>query len=707
MKEANFNYSLKNIPLPKEDTFLKGLIIKCEDFIQRLRWKVIHFLNDKNKDDVGRIDDNYGFKTPKNAPQHKSLTSFENDLGHLIANLEYRENNNSRFQTLLKKDVKYINRSKNIFVQADKTNNIYEMEPDEYRKLMRDNITSIYSRADVNYEKEINTQAKKITDKLNISDRVEKIGHKNAYITLKDHKKEFPQKIKCRLINPMKSNIGQISKQMLEEINKDILKKTKLRQLKNTEETIKWFQNTNFKTRKQFIQIDIVDYYPSVSNELFQKAIKFANEYTFIDETTINTILNARKTLLYHENRIWTKTEGGFDIPMGSYDGAELTDLVGLYILHRLKQTVPEIDFGLYRDDGLGMYRRIPATRLNKIIKTIKDLFKEMGLEITMEKDLTRVNFLDITFDLSEETFEQYRKPNDKPNYVNVESNHPKMIIKNIPKAVNRRLSEISCSNDKFIKHKETYQNALNNSGHRYKLQYEDIDRRVKTKKTKQRKRKILYFNPPYNKNLKTNIGKEFLKIIDKNFPRDNPLHKIINRKNIKLSYSCTTNMKKIISGHNMKILNENEVNENEQQCNCRGDCILPGQCRSKCVVYKASIENIQYIGSTSNEFKTRYRNHKASFINEDKRNETALAQYIWTNNLNRDEQNMIVPPNVKWEILKKCKVYSGGEKTCDLCTTEKFFILKNIRNVKSINHRSDLGAKCIHRNTAKLSRVT
>ena len=118
---------------------------------------------------------------------------------------------------------------------------------------MRDNITSIYSRADENFEKEINTQAKKITDKLEISDRVEKIGHRNAYITLKDHKKEFPKKIKCRLINPMKSNIGKISKQMLEEINKDILKKTKLRQLKNTEEAITWFKNTNFKTRKQFI----------------------------------------------------------------------------------------------------------------------------------------------------------------------------------------------------------------------------------------------------------------------------------------------------------------------------------------------------------------------------------------------------------------------------------------------------------------------
>ena len=311
---------------------------------------------------------------------------------------------------------------------------------------------------------------------------------------------------------------------------------------------------------------------------------------------------------------------------MGSYDGAELTDLVGLYILHKLKKTVPEIDFGLYRDDGLGIHRRIPATRLNKIIKTIKGLFNEMGLEITVEKDLTKVNFLDITLDLSEETFEQYRKPNDKPNYVNVESNHPKMIIKNIPKAVNRRLSEISCSNDKFIKHRDIYQNALNNSGHKHKLQYENNDRSGETKKTKKRKRKILYFNPPFNKNLKTNIGKEFLKIIDKNFPKDNPLHKIINRKNVKLSYSCTTNMKKIISGHNRKILNMNETHEDEQRCNCRGECVLPGQCRAKCVVYKATIDNIQYIGSTSNEFKVRFRNHKASFTNEEKKERNSLV---------------------------------------------------------------------------------
>ena len=687
---------------------MKGLIVKCEAFLQRVRWKVIHFLNDKKQNDGNPIDNNYGFKTPKNAPQHKTLTNFENDLSHLISNLEYRDTK-SRFQAKLSKDVKYINRSNNVFVEADKTNNIYEMKPEEYRKLMRDNITSIYSRADDNYEREINIQAKKITDKLEISDRVEKISRKNAYVTLKDHKKEFPQKIKCRLINPMKSNIGKISKQMLEEINKEILRKTNLRQLKNTEETITWFKNTRLKSRKQFIQIDIVDYYPSVTSELFYKAIDFAKRYTFIDETTINTILNSRKTLLYHENQIRTKTESGFDIPMGSYDGAELTDLVGLYILHKLKQTAPEIEFGLYRDDGLGIYRRIPATKLNQIIKRIKDMFKEMGLEITCEKNLTRVNFLDLTLDLSEETFEQYRKPNDKPNYVNMESNHPKLILNNIPKAVNKRLSEISCSKEKFIKHKEEYQNALANSGHKHKLEYKvnEEEERRETRKTRKRNRNIIFFNPPFNKNLKTNIGKEFLKIIDKNFPKDNPLHKIINRKNVKLSYSTTANMKSIISSHNRKILTKNEPNEIAQLCNCRGECILPGICRSKCVVYKASNENIQYIGSTSNELKIRYRNHKSSFINEDKKNETALSQYIWNNELNKNEENEIVPPNIKWEVIKHCSVYNGNSPFCDLCATEKLHIMKNKNNTSNINHRSDLGSKCIHRNKTKLSGIT
>ena len=70
---------------------------------------------------------------------------------------------------------------------------------------------------------------------------------------------------------------------------------------------------------------------------------------------------------------------------------------------------------------------------------------------------------------------------------------------------------------------------------------------------TRNRQRNILWYNPPFNQEVKTNLGKEFFRIIDQNFPTQHSLHKILNRRTIKLSYSCTSNMQSIIAGHNKK----------------------------------------------------------------------------------------------------------------------------------------------------------
>ena len=40
---------------------------------------------------------------------------------------------------------------------------------------------------------------------------------------------------------------------------------------------------------------------------------------------------------------------------MGSLDGAETSELVGLYILNKIKQELPHDHIGLYRDDGLAI----------------------------------------------------------------------------------------------------------------------------------------------------------------------------------------------------------------------------------------------------------------------------------------------------------------------------------------------------------------
>ena len=81
------------------------------------------------------------------------------------------------------------------------------------------------------------------------------------------------------------------------------------------------------------------------------------------------------------------------------------------------------LDFGLYRDDGLAVSGRIVPNLLDDIRKGLHQLFANLGLKITVVTGITEVNFLDVTLDLAKENFRPYRKPNDKPLYVNVESN--------------------------------------------------------------------------------------------------------------------------------------------------------------------------------------------------------------------------------------------------------------------------------------------
>ena len=113
-------------------------------------------------------------------------------------------------------------------------------------------------------------------------------------------------------------------------------------------------------------------------------------------------------------------------------------------------------------------------------------------------------------------------KENDQPLYVDINSNHPPLVLKNIPFGVNRRLSRISANKEIFEKEKKPFQDSLQRSGYRHILEYSPSTD-LATKK-KNRKRPITWFNPPFSMNVRTNIGKEFLNLLDKAFPPDNPL---------------------------------------------------------------------------------------------------------------------------------------------------------------------------------------
>ena len=86
---------------------------------------------------------------------------------------------------------------------------------------------------------------------------------------------------------------------------------------------------------------------------------------------------------------------------MGSYDGAEICELVGLYLLNQLSTVIDKSSVGLYRDDGLAAINNANGPELDRIRKDIIPLFKEEGLSITIEINLFETDFLDDIFNLA------------------------------------------------------------------------------------------------------------------------------------------------------------------------------------------------------------------------------------------------------------------------------------------------------------------
>ena len=205
---------------------------------------------------------------------------------------------------------------------------------------------------------------------------------------------------------------------------------------------------------------------------------------------------------------------------------------------------------------------------------------------------------------------------------------------------------------------------------------------------------------------IKNNIGKEFLKLVDKHFPPHYHLRKVCNRNTLKVIYSCMPNMATIISSHNKNLLsNKQEPETTIPPCNCRNsaNCPLNRKCRKKAVIYKASItsdgSSKHYIGCTETEFKTRCFNHTQSFRWREKRNATELSKAFWNAKDSGHE------PIIKWFIADRTTAYQPGSQSCNLYLTEKLAILLADKRT-ALNKRSELTGKCRHKNKYKLKNV-
>ena len=195
----------------------------------------------------------------------------------------------------------------------------------------------------------------------------------------------------------------------------------------------------------------------------------------------------------------------------------------------------------------------------------------------------------------------------------------------------------------------------------------------------KNRQRNIIWFNPPYSLNIQTNMGREFLNLVDKHFPKNHQYSKIFNKNNIKVSYSCTDNLQTIIKKHNREIreTSKKPSTENNGNYKKKNDCPLKNNCLTSSVVYNANVTTESdtigknYIGLTEGTFKQRYTQHKLSFRKRNYSNSTQLSKDIWT----LEDSNTNFTTN--WSILATAPAYSNKTKRCHLCPTEKLYLIR------------------------------
>ena len=162
-------------------------------------------------------------------------------------------------------------------------------------------------------------------------------------------------------------------------------------------------------------------------------------------------------------------------------------------------------------------------------------------------------------------------------------------------------------------------------------------------------------------------------------------------------------NFSKIISRHNKQILSKDTSTDSLCKCESVAVCPVDGRCHLKDVIYQATVKQLSnntedcYVGLTSSTFKIRYGQHNSNFRNPKTQDATTLSTHIWK----LKSEN--IRYEVRWKIVARAKSYSPSSGTCNLCRTEKYFIICK-PEMASLNKRNELLSKCRHRDKFLLS---
>ena len=157
------------------------------------------------------------------------------------------------------------------------------------------------------------------------------------------------------------------------------------------------------------------------------------------------------------------------------------------YLLYPLSTVIDKCSLGLYREEELAAIIKANGPKLDRITNIIA-LFKE-GLPIITKIILIETGFLDMTLNLAAKKCFPFWKANNTTLYINNFSNHLPTIIKQLPKMINKKISNLFCNKQVLNKVKSAYKSALKKSGHFSPMSYSNSNTQ----------KEVIWFNPAYS----------------------------------------------------------------------------------------------------------------------------------------------------------------------------------------------------------------
>ena len=189
------DYSMKNIPIPNRNEYMKKLIAQMEKIIKNMRWKALFYLKENDQKYNSTVEnfefyereETYGFKTDKKPPPTKEMEFFEKDFYEIARNITFHsvDKNYGKFQNKMKKDQCAINRSKKVIIPSDKSPNFYTCEVETYRDLRDQNVQKEYIKSNSNEVQKVDKESCRFAKELKLEKRMQNTQQHSVFSHLK------------------------------------------------------------------------------------------------------------------------------------------------------------------------------------------------------------------------------------------------------------------------------------------------------------------------------------------------------------------------------------------------------------------------------------------------------------------------------------------------------------------------------------------